>query len=479
MKRRIRSTWLSVSLAVLVAVGWGAAIVSNGRWAVALNGARAGLTAAGDPLSVTLGVRWGWPSRAWIERENVRAIGNRGRLWSREPDDTLGFGVIFEARSWSGNDTITVWHAGIALPWWYLLLVAFAAPLERLGRWLWSRRRSERRRRAGLCPACGYDLRQPGAVPRVRRAGGDAGGGGAGVRRLAADVLTVLCLAGLTAVVMLWVRSHRLTDRLGSYHDQSPSPSAGIPLSFNHRVAWRTIALSSATRPHRGRRHDHDGCRPSAGSGNQRGVAAPAPVNGWWWSPLEPGREPDSLVPPSSKDRFGVAAWSIDSTESFRTAYVDYTEDRTVRSSGVAAPHWGLAVLFVALPAARLLGAFRRGRRRERGPLAARRHREAGVRARGGVVAAAARRHAAALAPRPIHRRCAGTPQDRTRRRGGRARPVWRVGRVFSGHGSVGSHSLHQHPGGDGPWTAEPWRRRLEASGPRRRGGPGGEGRGV
>ena len=277
------------------------------------------------------------------------------------------------------------------------------------------------------------------------------------MKRVAADVLTVLCLAGLAAVLTLWARSHRLNDRGGSYHDLPPPP-AGIQLSFNHRVAWRTITLSSR----RGRIEvavtttTVAGRRLAAGT---NGAWLPrAPVNGWWWSPLERGREPDSLVPPFSKHRFGLGAWSIDSTESFRVSRFDYSEDRTIRSSGVAAPHWGVAVLLVALPAARLLGAFRRSRRRER--RVPWRRDGIGRLAFGLAVASSLLLLATTLVL--WHRgRLTGDALElrKTAHAGPAGERVWfRRWGAFSGHGAMGLHSLHQHPGGDGPWTAEPWR---------------------
>jgi hypothetical protein len=45
------------------------------------------------------------------------------------------------------------WVVGV--PYWALALASAAVPL----RWLWIRRRTERRRRRNLCTACGYDLR--------------------------------------------------------------------------------------------------------------------------------------------------------------------------------------------------------------------------------------------------------------------------------------------------------------------------------
>ena len=76
----------------------------------------------------------------------------------REPNG-LGFGLLVGATTWNGHETIRVWHAGVAVPWWYLALLACATPAQMLAKALWRQRRSERRRRSGRCLACGYDLR--------------------------------------------------------------------------------------------------------------------------------------------------------------------------------------------------------------------------------------------------------------------------------------------------------------------------------
>jgi hypothetical protein len=47
----------------------------------------------------------------------------------------------------------------ILIPFWSLALAAALLPLTWLAHRLWMRRRAARRRGAGLCPACGYDLR--------------------------------------------------------------------------------------------------------------------------------------------------------------------------------------------------------------------------------------------------------------------------------------------------------------------------------
>jgi hypothetical protein len=145
-------------LIVISSAGWAVGMAIN-RWALPLNGPRAGLLLQGDDQSLAVLIRWGWPSREWMGRERVRAVGNIMNLEARSPRDNWGFGFVLGGRSWGGNDVIIVRHVGVALPWWYLLLLGLATPLEHFARWLWSGRRSERWRRAGLCVGCGYDLR--------------------------------------------------------------------------------------------------------------------------------------------------------------------------------------------------------------------------------------------------------------------------------------------------------------------------------
>jgi hypothetical protein len=156
VQKWLRKPSVFVPLLVLLALGWAAAVGRNG-WALKLNGNRGGFVVMGGDLSLIVGVRWGWPSRDWDRartpagvRPGISHLGHRRRG---------GVGVLVGGQSWLGNTNITVWHAAVAVPWWYLVLLAAAAPTGRLARWIWSTRRSERRRRGGLCAACGYDLR--------------------------------------------------------------------------------------------------------------------------------------------------------------------------------------------------------------------------------------------------------------------------------------------------------------------------------
>jgi hypothetical protein len=158
MRAWLRKPVVYLSLLAVTAAGWGTALALR-DWEFRLNGPRAGLAVGGNVLWVQVTVRWGWPSRTWIEREHLRAPGNRTNDVRRRPKENLGFGIVSGARVWYGHHPIIVRHVGVALPWWYLMLVALATPAEKLARWLWRGRRSERRRRAGLCVGCGYDLR--------------------------------------------------------------------------------------------------------------------------------------------------------------------------------------------------------------------------------------------------------------------------------------------------------------------------------
>ena len=61
-------------------------------------------------------------------------------------------------RTPAGNLTRRFWY----VPYWAVCLPAAAAPLALL----WRSRKTRRRQRSGLCPACGYDLRAtPGRCP--------------------------------------------------------------------------------------------------------------------------------------------------------------------------------------------------------------------------------------------------------------------------------------------------------------------------
>jgi hypothetical protein len=58
----------------------------------------------------------------------------------------------------------------ISIDWWLLIIVGALLPLTRFARWREKKRQFNRRQLAGLCPACGYDLRAtPGRCPECGR----------------------------------------------------------------------------------------------------------------------------------------------------------------------------------------------------------------------------------------------------------------------------------------------------------------------
>ena len=72
-------------------------------------------------------------------------------------------------------------YRALIVPYWFLALVTAALPLWWLRRHpprTWDSPRARRRRKAGLCPQCGYDLRAtPGRCPECGTAGSVITGG--------------------------------------------------------------------------------------------------------------------------------------------------------------------------------------------------------------------------------------------------------------------------------------------------------------
>src|SRR5256885_17947 len=85
------------------------------------------------------------PTGAWFHNFRVQSTG-------LTLGDATG-AVIWQVRGYYG---------AVEIPWWSLLLLFSPPPAL----WLLARRRIRSRRRDGLCPACGYDLRAtPDACP--------------------------------------------------------------------------------------------------------------------------------------------------------------------------------------------------------------------------------------------------------------------------------------------------------------------------
>ena len=124
---------------------------------------------------------------AWSHHAGVQApIGWPQYEYQRPADETLGFArYIGTAYTWPGHlhpemeslplpprtdprwwrDNYRVW----VVPDWFLAVATGALPawwLARHRRSIWEYPRARRRRMAGLCPRCGYDLRAtPGRCP--------------------------------------------------------------------------------------------------------------------------------------------------------------------------------------------------------------------------------------------------------------------------------------------------------------------------
>ena len=143
-----------LTLMVLGLLGWGYGVAARG-WEVEAVVGHAAVAVKGDEQSLYLLVRRGYPSSEWAARNHLRAPG----MPFGEEKWFCGFWWVDSVRTWYGNDNITVKTKGIGIPWWYIVALGAGGPVERGVRWLWSGRRAERRRRAGLCAACGYDLR--------------------------------------------------------------------------------------------------------------------------------------------------------------------------------------------------------------------------------------------------------------------------------------------------------------------------------
>jgi hypothetical protein len=93
------------------------------------------------------------PLGAWNVRDRNGGLRYGGRFGPEElRHRALGFG--WDHRLYTYR-TLTMDYREWAAPYWFLLLVAGAAPALRLRAWV----RTSRREVEGMCPRCGYDLR--------------------------------------------------------------------------------------------------------------------------------------------------------------------------------------------------------------------------------------------------------------------------------------------------------------------------------
>ena len=105
----------------------------------------------------------GWRGSVWPFEREAETI----RIMGRPPGGRWGFGFERERREEPGQ---LYESTSVVFPWWVVGLPAVVVAAA-LGTGVMRRRRAERRRKAGACPACGYDLRgTPGRCPEC---GGD------------------------------------------------------------------------------------------------------------------------------------------------------------------------------------------------------------------------------------------------------------------------------------------------------------------
>src|SRR4051794_3283122 len=128
-------------------------------------------TARGPQIDFFVVIR---PGRSYgLGTETGRLIGflqqERPAYRDNDPDDVQWVGAGFRYLRIT-SDGMRRWN--LVLPLWTLICALAVPP----GWWGWRRLKVRRRRRAGLCLACGYDLRaSPGRCPECGTAGSGKG----------------------------------------------------------------------------------------------------------------------------------------------------------------------------------------------------------------------------------------------------------------------------------------------------------------
>jgi hypothetical protein len=94
-----------------------------------------------------------------------------GKDWS-DPQRRFEFAGLEFAGGWNGGSSLV----NLLVPYWMLAIATAALPVQRLFAWRVARR-ARRRKRLGLCPVCGYDLRaSSGRCPECGAVPGQAAG---------------------------------------------------------------------------------------------------------------------------------------------------------------------------------------------------------------------------------------------------------------------------------------------------------------
>ena len=280
------------------------------------------------------------------------------------------------------------------------------------------------------------------------------------MKRLAADVLTVLCVLGLAVVATLWVRSYFFPDIIDSYHDV-PAPEPGEGVEWGSRPGWRERAVLSF--PGRFEFVSMDtvilsrGYGPTSRPSSQPSIPNGSMGNGWWFYPRRSWDWRPSNAPPPPSMWHGFAIWSADVSGELYLAHADYREMRQRKAWGMAAPYWVPAAVLAVVPALRALHTLRRRKRYRSGD---------------GSIGHGVYRLSLALSLVLLTGTTAGWVRSHSvchmlRRETGGEGPIpekgparlWHGGlTVYSKQGAISVYRNYSHPGGDGRPTVNPVR---------------------
>ena len=224
-------------------------------------------------------------------------------------------------------------HLIAAAPFWSIALATALLPLACTTLHIGQRMRERRRERAGLCTACGYDLRaSPERCPECGQ-GNPRRGMIVAVRRIARHLFTILSVLSLLLCVgtcVLWVRSYSVTDNISRVHaDFGADAYRGRIWALNSSAGGIRLWSIAAARW-------KISCTFASGALREN--------VGWHWDTTAPRRYP---VVNSHLAVAGVWSWTHSRSREGTSVPVGGLLSHTMTF-----PYWLHAAIFAALPAA-------------------------------------------------------------------------------------------------------------------------------